>query len=173
MNNTYVKNLIADSRKKIDDFTFTNSDYIDTLPFSSFLLKVDLSALRDENFNFEEVSDLCANLYRLFLTIDKLGGLVNKDVVKLIVQLKKFTSRETSEKGISLVQSMLDYMITKFLDNTLTAKPADPETNKTIVFDKDDEGKEYTDKYFSFGHNGKRYIVKTDSFDLSDILKQL
>ena len=175
MENTYVANLLSDNRKQHrDDFAnCTSTDYTDTLPFSWFLTKTFARELKDETFDFTELSAHAANLYALFLTIDKLGGAVNKDVVKLILQIEEFNAQKTTEKGISLVQSMLGLMVTQFLGNTLTSKPTDTQTRKKVVFDKDDEGKDYSDKYFSFAHNGKRYVVKTDTFDLSDILSQL
>ena len=175
MNNRYVENLLSDARKTQAGnlLNCTSTECTDTLPFSCFLTTVIGSELKDETFDFKAFSALTANLYALFLTIDKLGGSVNKNTVELILQIKEFTAQKTNEKGISLVQSMLRLMVKQFLGNTLTSKPTDTQTRKTVVFDKDDKGKDYSDKYFSFVHNGKRYVVKTNTFDLSDILSEL
>ena len=173
MENTYVQSLVHDCRKELASFTYSSTDYTDTLPFRGFLVRVTNGKLTDETFDFAELSNHIANLYRLFVTIDKLGGLVNKDVVQLILEIEMFVARQTDAKGISLVQSMLKLMIKLFLANTLTSKPRDLQTQEVIVFDAEDQGKEYSDKYFAFGHNGKRYIVKTDTFDMTDILAQL
>lgn len=176
MYNRYVENLLNDARKKQegDLLNCTSTEYTDTQPFSLFLTNVVLgSELKDETFDFKAFSTLTANLYALFLAIDKLGGSVNKNTVELILQINEFTAQKTNEKGISLVQSMLRLMVKQFLGNTLTSKPIDAQTRKTVVFDKDDKDKDYSDKYFSFVHNGKRYVVKTNTFDLSDILSEL
>ena len=173
MENTYVQSLVNDCRKERGLSNYSSTDYTDTLPFSWFLLRTSNGEMTDETFDFSELSNHASNLYRLFVTVDKLGGIVNKDIVKLILQIDKFTALQTEAEGVSLVQSMLKLMIKQFLGNTLTSKPTDWQTHKAIVFDAEDEDKAYSDKYFSFGHKGKRYIVKTDTFDLSDILAQL
>ena len=163
MENSYIAKLIYDS----------SEDYTDTYPLHVFMIKATCGELKDETFDFGKLSQLTVNLYRLFVTIDKLGGSVNKKVVELILQIEKFNSLKVNEKGISLVQSMLKLMVQQFLGNTLTSKPSDPQTHKTIVFDKADKGKDYSDRYFAFVHKRQRFIVKTDTFDLTEILKQL
>ncbi len=176
MDNKFVKMLLDDVRKEQEiqgGWSYISTDCTDTVPFSSFLARVAVGELKDETFDFEELSTHATRLYALFLTVDKLGGAVNKAVIRLILQIEKFIALKTQEKGVSLVQSMLGHMIMQFLGNTLTAKPIDAQTKKTVVFDEGDKGKDYSDKYFSFAHNSKRYTVKTDTFDLSDILGQL
>ena len=173
MENTYVQSLVNDCRIQRNLSGYSTTDYTDTLPLSYFLFRIPKDKLTDETFDFTELSNHASNLYRLFVTIDKLGGMVNKEVVNLILQIEAFAAQQTEAKGISLVQSMLKLMTTQFLGNALTSKPTDWQTQKVLVFDEEDRGKEYSDKYFSFGHKGKRYIVKTDTFDLTDILAQL
>lgn len=174
MQNSYIKKLVAESRIETDFLNYTNTDYTDTLPMSTFLQRCSFDGvINDEDFNFDEFSGLCVNLYRLFLTIEKLGGVYSKEVVRLIIDIDRFTSIKTNANRISLVQNMLKLMITQLLGNTLTSKPKDLDTNKIVVYDKEDKGKDYSDKYFSFSYNGKRYTVKTDTFDLSDIFQEL
>jgi len=173
MGNRYVQAILAESRK--NDFLFgdTDCDYLDVVSLLGYLTKLLVIDLTDESFNFDEFSQMTAKIYRLFLTLDKLDCGVNKEIIKLILRLSDFASKKTSEKRICLIQSLLNRMVTAFLGDCLTSKPRDAETLKPIVFDADDAGKEYSDKYFSFVHDGRRYTVKTDTFDLSSILSEL
>lgn len=173
MENRFVEALLEDSRKGDGFLRHSDFDCLDVLALDEYFARIFRGELKDEMFDFTEFSKIATKVYRLLLTIDKLGGAMSKDVVRLVIMMVKFAHIKTSEKGISLTQCVIASMVHDFLNNELTGKPIDMVTMKHMVFDREDQDKKYSDKYFSFFYEFERYTVKTNTFDLSDILSQL